>query len=298
MKRPAAVAAADAAGDRLDIAQQTLLHHVDRPQETAAVAALLRADEEDLLVVLLAGVADELVFFERQRERLLAEDMFAGFQGFDGDLYVPMVGGDDAHHVDVVAVEHLAVIVVGVGFALADAAVVLGPLGVVAVDIADGQDVAEVAVLFGVAGAHAPHANAADLRAIVLVLIGEGSFGREIRHGRADGGRGGAGFEETTAGGWGLRHDATFLWEMNLSDGNAAIVNYAIAGGQQPRACVARLCERHKSVLLSAERPVLLRRRWLPPLPVGVILNLQPGRFNGFVPLLTRHQQRIEGSAS
>ena len=84
-------------------------------------APLLRADDEHPVVVLLAGVADQLVLFERERQRLLAEDVLAGLQGLDGDLHVPVVGRDDAHHVDVLAIEHLAVVAVGVGLALADA---------------------------------------------------------------------------------------------------------------------------------------------------------------------------------
>ena len=109
----------------------------------SSIAALLRADEEDLVVVLLAGVADQLVFFQRQRQRLLAEDVLAGLQGLDGDLHVPVVGRDDAHHVDVLALEHLAVVAVGVGLALADVRIVLRLLGMFGVDVADGHDVAE-----------------------------------------------------------------------------------------------------------------------------------------------------------
>ena len=42
-----------------------------------------------------------------KRERLLAEDVFAGLEGLDGDLGVPMVGRVDAHNVDVFAIEDL-----------------------------------------------------------------------------------------------------------------------------------------------------------------------------------------------
>ena len=109
---PPLVAAVDADRDLLDVAQQPLLHHVDARRKRSLIAPLLRADEEHLVLVLLAGVADELVFFERERERLLAEDVLAGLQGLDGDLHVPVVGRDDAHHVDVLAIEHLAIVAV------------------------------------------------------------------------------------------------------------------------------------------------------------------------------------------
>ncbi len=91
-------------------------------------APLLRADDEHPILVLLAGVADQLVFFQRQGERLLAEDVLAGLKGLDGDLHVPVVGRDDAHDVDVLAFEHLAVVAVRVGLAFADAWVVLAPV--------------------------------------------------------------------------------------------------------------------------------------------------------------------------
>ena len=41
------------------------------------------ADEEDFVAVFLAGIADQLVFFERQRQRLLAENMFARLERFE-----------------------------------------------------------------------------------------------------------------------------------------------------------------------------------------------------------------------
>jgi len=63
----------------------------------------------------------------------------------DGDLDVPVVGRDDAHRVDVLSIEHLAVVAVDVGpLALArTCAVVFGAIRMVRVHVANGHDVAE-----------------------------------------------------------------------------------------------------------------------------------------------------------
>ncbi len=63
--------------DLADVTQQSLLDHVDRTQETVPVATLLSANEKDLVRILLASVANQLVFFQRQRQWLLAKDMLA-----------------------------------------------------------------------------------------------------------------------------------------------------------------------------------------------------------------------------
>ena len=75
--------------------------------------------------MLLAGGANQPVFFQRQRERLLAEHVLARQKCLHRNLHVPVVGRDDAHHIHVVAVQHSAVILVGVRAALADPVVVL-----------------------------------------------------------------------------------------------------------------------------------------------------------------------------
>ena len=140
-------------------------------RKRSAIAPLLRADEEDLVAVLLAGVADELVFFQRERQRLLAEDVLAGLQRFDGDLHVPMVGRHDADHVNVAALQHLAIVAVDVGLALADVRIVLRLLRMLRVDIAHGHDVAKPGVVPGITLPHAARADAADARPIVGRLL-------------------------------------------------------------------------------------------------------------------------------
>src|SRR5262249_46384529 len=49
---------------------------------------------------------------DRQRERFFTIDVLAGLHGLDGDLRVPVVGGNNRHDVDVLAVEDLAVVLV------------------------------------------------------------------------------------------------------------------------------------------------------------------------------------------
>ena len=60
--------------------------------------------------VLAKASRDDLVLFQCQRQRFLTEDVFAGLQCFDGDLYVPVVRRHHTHDVDIVAIQHLAVI--------------------------------------------------------------------------------------------------------------------------------------------------------------------------------------------
>ena len=128
----------------LNVAQQSLLHHVDGAQKPATVAPLLSPDEEDLVGVLLARVSDQLVLLQRQRERLLHEDVFACLQRFDGDFHVPVVRCHDAHDVDVVPIEHSSVVAIRIGFSLANSLVVLSSLGMPGVNIADRDNIPEV----------------------------------------------------------------------------------------------------------------------------------------------------------
>ena len=172
-KGPAGWAAVDAGSDFGDVSEQALLHHVDRTKKTVAVAPLLRADKEHQIGMLLAGVANQLVFFQRERERLLAEHVLARQQCLDRDLHVPVVGRDDAHHVDVVAVQHSAVILVGVRVALADPVVVLCSHAVGRVDVAYGHDITKLRVLLRVTRPHAASTDATDARSVVTCLVCE-----------------------------------------------------------------------------------------------------------------------------
>ena len=118
--------------------------HGDGQQEHAVVVAPLLGADLDHALGLLGDLAELLPLVDRQGQRLLAVDVLARLHGVDADLGVPVVGRADDHGVDVLAVEELAVVLVDVGLALADALVVLGLLGVALVDVADGQEVAVV----------------------------------------------------------------------------------------------------------------------------------------------------------
>lgn len=173
------LAAVDADGDLSDFAQESLLHHVDGAgehaltYENAACGALLRADGKDAVGIFPASVADELVFFEREGQGLLAKDMFSGLEGFDGDFDMPVIDRVDADDVDVFAVENFTVISVGVGFAPADRGMVFGFRGMSGIDVADGQDIAEARMAGGVLHSHAADADQADFWAIVGGIIGK-----------------------------------------------------------------------------------------------------------------------------
>jgi len=133
-----------------------------------------------------------LVFLQRQRQRLLAEHVLARLQRLDRDLHMPVVRRHDADHVNVFPFEHFAVIAVGVRLAFANSWILPSPLGVIRIDIAYRDDVAEAGVSMGVARAHAAHADATDHRPIVLRLIGERRMRRrEVRNHGTGCGQGG-----------------------------------------------------------------------------------------------------------
>ena len=115
--------------------------------------------------------------------------MLACLQGLDGDLHMPVVGGDDAHHIDIGTVEHAAVIAVDVGLSLADRVVVAGLLGMLIVDIANGDNVAERGMVAGVACAHGARADTGDPESVSGCVVGKrGGHPRHVGH-HAAGGR-------------------------------------------------------------------------------------------------------------
>ena len=186
-KRPADVTTIDADRHFLNVAQQSLLHHVNRTQEPVPITALLRAHDEDLVAVLLARLANELVFLQRERQGFLAKHMLAGLQRLDGNLHVPMVGSHHTHDVNVLPLQNFAVVAVHVGLALADVGMVLGLLGMFGIDITDGHNVAEPRVFARVTLPHAAHTNAPDDRSIIGRVIGDrGPTPTKIGHGSDD----------------------------------------------------------------------------------------------------------------
>ena len=75
--------------------------------------SLHRADLEHS-TRLLDDPLDELALVDRQRQRLLAIDVFASEHRLDGDLGVPVIRSGDHHRIDVLAVKDLAVILVSI----------------------------------------------------------------------------------------------------------------------------------------------------------------------------------------
>jgi hypothetical protein len=140
------------------------LDHVHSPQKPRPVAPLLSANKEDLLRVPLGRSATELVLLQSQRKRLLAEDVFAGHQGFDRDFDVPVVGRTDTDDIDVLAIEDSAVIAADHGVVATDtAAFGIQTLGVLQIDVAQGDDIATHFVRARVTAAHPATADLRDL---------------------------------------------------------------------------------------------------------------------------------------
>ncbi len=92
------------------------MHHGDGLEEIQVhFAALLGADLKDALG-LFEDFDDLLSLVDRQREGLFAVDVLTGPHGFDRDFRVPVVGSDDRHHVDILAVEDTSIIAGDVEF--------------------------------------------------------------------------------------------------------------------------------------------------------------------------------------
>ena len=147
--------------------QQSFLHHVDGAEEPLSVATLLSANEEHTVLMLLTGAANELILLERQCERLLAEDVFARFERFNGDLNVPVVRRHDADDVDVFAIENTAIVGAGERLTVADPLFTDRLSRMAAVDVAANEDVAESVVGPCVSLSHPAESDTADPRTIV-----------------------------------------------------------------------------------------------------------------------------------
>ena len=176
----------------MNLAEPPLAHHRHGGQEPVLVLApLLGADLEDP-AGLLHHRAELLPLVDRQGQRLLAVNVLAGPERGDRDRGVPVVGRADRDDVDVVAIEQLAVVFVDVALARADLLVVAGGLGVRAIDVAEGQDVAILLDRPGIPLAHASVANAADPRPLVgrTRLVGHRPPAREPRRQHPPCGRG------------------------------------------------------------------------------------------------------------
>ncbi len=166
--------------DGVDAAEDAVAHELGGDAELFR-RALLRAGLENAvglahLLHELDGLADIV------GEGLFAVDIFAGADGGDGDVGVPVVGRGDDNDVDIFAGDDLAEIVIrgaaGVGAAgLGGVGGVHGFLGVLAaggVDVADGEhlDIVTVEVAAEMAAHHFAHADAADGEALARGGLG------------------------------------------------------------------------------------------------------------------------------
>ena len=109
-----------------------------------ARAAALRANLE-LLAASLDGGEDVVAFLDGVRQRLFAVDVLAGFERGDRHVAMQMLGRHDNDRVDRFVLEHLVVVVVGVGRRLLlGGDVVLGLGEARGEGVADGLDVGVV----------------------------------------------------------------------------------------------------------------------------------------------------------
>jgi hypothetical protein len=82
-----------------------------------------------------------------------------------------MIRGHDTHNIDIVPIEDIAVIFVGVCFALPDFVMMFRSICVTGVNVTDRYDIAKLRVPHGVSGPHTSGSNAANLRAIISRFV-------------------------------------------------------------------------------------------------------------------------------
>ncbi len=140
---------------------------------------------------------DQLSFVDGQRERFFAVDVFSRVHRFDRDLRVPVVGRGDHHRVDVLSIEDLSIVLVGIRFLalflfrLFD----VGPQHI-RVDVGECGEIGELKRLLGDGPALISKADGRKDRAVIGRLVAEGSVGR--REHDAGGPRGGHTLEKST----------------------------------------------------------------------------------------------------
>ena len=80
--------------------------------------------------------------------------MFPGLQRFNRLLHVPVVRGDNTNDIDVISLEHLAVVLIAVCFAFANFGIVDGLVDVFLINITTGDDITKLDVLVSIAPPH------------------------------------------------------------------------------------------------------------------------------------------------
>ena len=138
----------------------------------AELAPLLRAHLEDAAGS-LHRLADHAALVDRQRQRLFAVHVLAGRQRVDGDLDVPVVGRADGDRLHVLAVEHLAVVLIDLALA-ADIFDLGEVVGVAQVDVGAGDRVAQPRGLAADVGAASADADGGHDEFVALRFVGRG----------------------------------------------------------------------------------------------------------------------------
>ena len=160
-----AVAGGKADFNTLDLADEPAAHNLGRFAELAALRALPGASLPNSFVF-LDGFDDGLLLGDGAGERFLAVDVLLRVGGGGGQDRVRMVRHREHHGVNILAREHLAIIVVrlAVFVAVVGVDVVERALEPVLVQIANGDDLAVFVghERVGVAGPHAAPTNRAD----------------------------------------------------------------------------------------------------------------------------------------
>ncbi len=181
----------------LDPAEPPFGDERHRGNEQIERTALLRAHLHDPAGLFL-DLPDQLAFIDRERERLLAVDVFAGEHRLDDRLRVPVVRRGHVDHVDVLALQDRAIILVHRGFSARELLVEVR--GTVRIHVGDRDDVDPVLGGPDVGLGDAAGADQAEGHAVILGLRFVGERPRrpvKIRHGRSGGSRGTCG-EKTT----------------------------------------------------------------------------------------------------
>ena len=161
----------------LNVTQQAFLNHIHGTHEFVSVAALLSTDKESKIRMLFTCSANQLIFFERQGEWFLYKNMLASFECFNGNLDVPVIGGDDADSIDVFSFKNFPVVSIRIGFTGTNFGVILGTQRMSLVNVTNCNNVSKVGMATGVSRAHAAYTNTTNVGPIILVLIGESFFG-------------------------------------------------------------------------------------------------------------------------
>ena len=133
-------------------------------QAEAGVAALPGADLNDPSRF-LGNAPEDFAFVHRKRDGLFDVDILSGTAGVDGHLDVPVIGGTDGDHVDVLVLEERPIVLVDFRRASESGA---GLFAYVTIHIGDGHDIAVVLGLQGDDSSLVSHPNGTDAGAIVL----------------------------------------------------------------------------------------------------------------------------------